>query len=348
LHVKLTGTPYFACWAMFRCMFLIAGVAASWFGAAFRAAHAEVPPPALKGSADCWMGSMSPALCCDVRNSLQGDSRCWDETFTFEACCPEEAELVNAEIEKSCWVGSLGEARNMCCDIRKSLRGDSACWGDRFTFETCCRAEAAFVKSAPTDSCWYGDSQPSVCCDLRKGFRGDGRCWDNLFSFELCCPAQALQAASMIEDSCWVGVLSPRTCCDMGKGPRGDDACWNDAYNFEACCTPKVFAALELEHIQDTCWAGVDRTVRDQCCDIKAGLGGVRECWNGPYNFQNCCFEEMRTVKGFADNCWIGSLSHEFCCDQRKGPRGDVACWSGLFQFETCCPHEVLSAALQQ
>jgi len=291
---------------------------------------------------------VSPALCCDIRNSLKGDSRCWDETFTFEACCPEQAELVAAETEKSCWIGSLGKVRNTCCDISKDLRGDFACWGDGFTFETCCRAEAAFVKNAPTDACWYGDSQPSVCCDLRKGFRGDALCWYNVFSFELCCPAQVLQAASMIEDSCWVGLLSPRACCDTKKGPRGDDACWNDAYNFKSCCTPTVQAALELEDIQDTCWVGVDTTVRDQCCDITTGLGGVPGCWNGPYTFQNCCSEEMRIVKGFADNCWIGSLSRELCCDQRKGPRGDLACWSGLFEFLTCCPDEVLSTTLQQ
>jgi len=37
---------------------------------------------------------------CDLRKGLKGDTRCWDGTFTFEICSPNEEAIVAARLKR--------------------------------------------------------------------------------------------------------------------------------------------------------------------------------------------------------------------------------------------------------
>jgi len=312
-----------------------------WQGCKAGAAAALAPP---NGTEDCWFGELNALSCCDTRKGMGGDPRCWDTTFTFQKCCPAEAEFVATELEKSCWIGEIARARPSCCDIGRGLRGDTKCWNGPFTFQSCCRNEHSFVRNAHKEACWLGGISPAGCCDLRKGLSGDPVCWDNIFRFEMCCPKETVTAKKIIADSCWLGEVNPQLCCDRRKGPQGEAACWGGSYTHETCCTPQVYRKMEVEAIRETCWMGAfdEKT----CCDVRKSAKGDPGCWTGEYSFETCCPAQASTVSGFAQQCWKGDIGPQLCCDTRKGARGDLNCWGGIFQFESCCPDQAYAAVL--
>eukprot|EP00747_Dinoflagellata_sp_TGD_P093196 gnl/TRDRNA2_/TRDRNA2_165683_c1_seq1.p2 gnl/TRDRNA2_/TRDRNA2_165683_c1~~gnl/TRDRNA2_/TRDRNA2_165683_c1_seq1.p2 ORF type:complete len:155 (+),score=27.69 gnl/TRDRNA2_/TRDRNA2_165683_c1_seq1:157-621(+) len=152
--------------------------------------------------------------------------------FTFELCCPAEVPKAKRLIEDTCWAGVVKPS--VCCDRRKGPRGDAGCWGDVYTFESCCtpavlkEVELAEIQQ----SCFLGMITPEVCCDTRKGPTGDTECWSPPYTFKTCCPAEA----RAFRESCWVGGINADICCDLRKGPRGDNGCWGGDFTFETCC----------------------------------------------------------------------------------------------------------------
>jgi len=298
-------------------------------------------------NAGCWEGNVQPAICCDISKGLRGDERCWTSEFTFDLCCPVEAAVIAADVENACWVIGGTDIRDFCCDVTKSLTGADMCWNGPFSFASCCRAEAAFVKSAPTNECWIGGLTAEFCCDMRKGLRGEEQCWQppGIFTFDLCCPEEKIVQRKHIEDTCWVQGVTPEFCCDRRKGSRGDPGCWMDQYNFESCCTLKVFEELDRKELAKTCWSG--SFDRGTCCDMRKSPRGDLNCWTPPYDFRTCCPSEYEVSTSFEKQCWVPGITRELCCDQRKGAEGDVNCWSGMFAFDTCCPDEMAAMLLK-
>jgi len=86
--------------------------------------------------ATCWLGEVTPAVCCDLSKGAQGDPFCWSAQHTFDICCPAEAAIA-AAFREACWVGVPG-LQGHCCDTGKGPRGDPECWGGMYLFETCC------------------------------------------------------------------------------------------------------------------------------------------------------------------------------------------------------------------
>lgn len=302
-------------------------------------------------ASDCWMGPVSHDLCCDTSNGQRGAEQCWDGEFTFEVCCPEEATRMAVEFEKSCWPSEASAPLKFhCCDVRKGLTGDNTCWDGQFTFEACCRNEAAFLRSAPLRECWLDGAPKDVCCDVRRGPTGEPSCWDGgLFTFDLCCPEEKAKAdeaaAKAIEDSCWFGSITPELCCDQRKGPIGDPICWSGQYTYPSCCTAKTYAAVEARAIQSTCWVGAFD--KQSCCDVRKSPRGDLGCWEPPYSFPTCCPDEMKVSTEFEERCWMGGISKAQCCDMQQGPQGYEACWEGPYHFRSCCPDQAAAAMLQ-
>lgn len=73
----------------------------------------------------CWTAGLTEEDCCNTHEyGPMGRKQCWDEKFTFQACC-----LLD------CWVGNFASAEGHCCTHYQ----DDNCWSGSFSYEKCCR-----------------------------------------------------------------------------------------------------------------------------------------------------------------------------------------------------------------
>eukprot|EP00928_Gymnodinium_smaydae_P056512 TRINITY_DN39882_c0_g1_i1.p1 TRINITY_DN39882_c0_g1~~TRINITY_DN39882_c0_g1_i1.p1 ORF type:complete len:612 (+),score=43.18 TRINITY_DN39882_c0_g1_i1:130-1965(+) len=108
----------------------------------------------------CWDGHYTPQFCCDLSLGSKGNSRCFDELFTFERCCVGEflpaqeahdtqtTEVQNereidkemqkeSELAGSCFGPHTGYSYEACC-----INGDN-CWDAVYTVDRCCGSQVA-------------------------------------------------------------------------------------------------------------------------------------------------------------------------------------------------------------
>jgi len=97
------------------------------------------------------------------------------------AALPAAAAAASAP---ECWGDGTFNAL-VCCDLRRSPRGEPQCWDSVFTFELCCQRGLGRENSPA--GCWSGDIQPELCCDPRRGPRGEAACWQQGPGFTACC-----------------------------------------------------------------------------------------------------------------------------------------------------------------
>eukprot|EP00927_Polykrikos_kofoidii_P006269 TRINITY_DN12549_c0_g2_i1.p1 TRINITY_DN12549_c0_g2~~TRINITY_DN12549_c0_g2_i1.p1 ORF type:complete len:830 (+),score=78.13 TRINITY_DN12549_c0_g2_i1:97-2586(+) len=201
---------------------------------------------------DCWTGSHTPKLCCDVRLSPVGRAECWDGYYTFAKCCIGlglASGAVTTQMVPSLLPPPPQNITPSKATFTKPL-------------VTTASAQPVTVQAANAQAgawCWSEGYTAEWCCDVSISPSGRRECWAGSFTFAACCggEAPAVQAKKVLPD------------CKASSWPR------------TLCCDRKVKLPLEGK---SRCWGfGIDRPQKgspreNECCSCEAMFFACEEC----------------------------------------------------------------------